>query len=153
MEYCQGIMLLTTNRVTEFDPRLWDAVTGAPLQTLEGHPGTVSSVAFSPDGTQVVSGSDNQTVRLWDAVTGPPLQTLEGHSDGVASVAFSPDRTQVPALRVVNYWLVEGSTNILWLPTDYRPTCEAVWGRIVVLGHESGRISFLQIQQGPKLIT
>ncbi|KFZ16002.1 hypothetical protein V502_05289 [Pseudogymnoascus sp. VKM F-4520 (FW-2644)] len=141
---------------------LWDAATGALLQTLESHSSLVTSVAFSPDGTQVVSGSEDRTVRLWDAATGSLLQTLESHSNSVMSVAFSPDGTQVsgspyskqlPTLHVVNYWLVEGSTNILWLSTDYRPTCEAVWGRIIVLGHASGRISFLQNQQGPKLIT
>ncbi|KAG9236930.1 hypothetical protein BJ875DRAFT_503024 [Amylocarpus encephaloides] len=67
----------------------------AALQTLEGHSGRVTSVAFSPDGTQVVSGSGDMTVRLWDAVTGAPLQTLEGHFGEVTSVAFSLDGTQV----------------------------------------------------------
>jgi WD40 repeat protein len=60
--------------------RLWDAATGAALQTLEGHTDYVRSVAFSPDGKQVVSGSDDETVRLWDAATGAALQTLEGHT-------------------------------------------------------------------------
>jgi WD40 repeat protein len=56
---------------------------------------SVSSVAFSPDGKQVVSSSDDNTVRLWDAVTGAALQTLTGHSDTVRSVAFSADGKQV----------------------------------------------------------
>jgi WD40 repeat protein len=43
--------------------RLWDAATGATLQTLEGQSGPVGSVAFSPDGKQVVSGSWDQMTR------------------------------------------------------------------------------------------
>jgi WD40 repeat protein len=131
--------------------RLWDAVTGAALQTHEGHSDWVSSVAFSPDSKLVVSGSWDKTVRLWDAVTGAALQTLEGHS-GSVTVAFSPDGKLLPTLRVSNHWIVEGEANILWLPPDYRSICEATWDETIILGHASGRLSFLQFRQGPKLV-
>ncbi|KIJ55996.1 hypothetical protein M422DRAFT_78458, partial [Sphaerobolus stellatus SS14] len=59
---------------------------------LPGHTDLVQSVAFSPDGKCIVSGSDNKTIQIWDAETGENVgEPLEGHTGGVVSVAFSPD--------------------------------------------------------------
>ncbi|KAJ8063245.1 hypothetical protein OCU04_008478 [Sclerotinia nivalis] len=67
----------------------------AAPQTLEGHSNSVKSVAFSPDGTKVASGSGDGTIRLWDTTTNESLQTLKGHSDWINSVAFSSDGTKI----------------------------------------------------------
>ena len=53
------------------------------------------SLAFSPDGTRIASGSDDHTVKLWDAASGNLVRTFDGHSGPVAAVAFSPDGTRI----------------------------------------------------------
>ena len=65
-----------------------DAQTGEELRLLKGHRAEVYSVAFSPDGTTLASGSGDDTIRLWDGVTGEHKQTLTGHTGEVQSVAF-----------------------------------------------------------------
>src|SRR6185503_2861934 len=60
------------------------------LYVQMGHSEGVSSVAFSPDGKTLASGSADGTIQLWDVVTGLGLKTVRG-SGRVESVAFSPD--------------------------------------------------------------
>ncbi|KAF8268106.1 WD40-repeat-containing domain protein [Lactarius quietus] len=59
---------------------------------FHGHSDWVTSVAFSPDGQHIVSGSHDKTICVWNAMTGETVAgPFHGHSGEVTSVAFSPD--------------------------------------------------------------
>ena len=51
----------------------------------------VFSVAYSPDGKTLASGSADNTIKLWDVATGKNIITLRGHTNSIDSVTFSPD--------------------------------------------------------------
>jgi len=61
-----------------------------PLWRTGSDEGEVTSVAFSPEGLRLVSGSRDRTVRIWDVPTGAALGVLRGHEGEVTCVAFSP---------------------------------------------------------------
>jgi WD40 repeat protein len=61
------------------------------IHILSAHESRVWSVAFSPNGEILISGSEDKTIKLWNAKTGECLQTLQGHANWIKSIAFSPD--------------------------------------------------------------
>src|SRR2546428_3577989 len=87
---------------------------GPDSTPFQAHSDWVLSVAFSPDGKTLASGSGDNTVKLWEVSTGTELRTLKGHSYGVVSVAFSPDgKTLASGSRDHTVKLSEDSTAAL----------------------------------------
>jgi len=83
----------------------------------------IVSVAFSPDGKYVLTGSDDTTAKLWDAATGAVVRNFLEHTDGVYGVAFSPDGKHV----LTGSW---DGTAKLW-DTDYRDTIRWVCAHLL----------------------
>jgi len=74
---------------------LLDGITGSQAAVLSGHTNWVKSLAFSSDGTSLVSGSCDKTIKLWDVQTGGVVKTFHGHTDAVLSVSISVDCTMI----------------------------------------------------------
>jgi len=85
-----------------------------PSRKIEGHPRTVLSVNFTPDGKGLVSSSRDKTIKVWDLATGKLQRTLNEHQDAVYAVTFSHD----------GKLMASGSadkTLILWNASSFEP--------------------------------
>ncbi|KAH0555986.1 hypothetical protein GP486_006074 [Trichoglossum hirsutum] len=129
------------------------------MHKLEGHSDSVRTVAYSPDGRLVASGSCDGTIRLWDDITGLAVRSLEGHSGWVESVAFSPDGRLVAsgsADRTIRLWdtttgatvrRLEGHSDWVWA-VAFSPD-----GRLVASGSSDGTIRLWDTTTGYTLRT
>jgi hypothetical protein len=86
------------------------------------------------------------------STSGQHLKTNRGvlHVSSLESLTNSSE--QVRPLFVSDNWVIEEGKSILWLPPDYRATWVANWNGMVVLGHSSGGMSFLEFEEGLKTV-
>jgi len=83
----------------------------APIARLRGHQSHVWSLAFSPDGKTLATGSEDKTIRLWELPSGKERQRIAGHRWGVQSLAFSPDGKTLLSEsgdQVIRQWDISG---------------------------------------------
>jgi WD40 repeat protein len=74
---------------------LLDGETWGDVGKLAGHTGNIYALAFSPDGSRLVSGGADRTLRVWDVRRREPIATLIGHSDEIFAATFSPDGKRI----------------------------------------------------------
>ena len=75
--------------------RIRDAASGYELAVLRGHEEKVTAASFSPDGTRIVTASEDATAHVWDASSGKELAVLRGHECELRDAWFSPDGTRI----------------------------------------------------------
>ncbi len=91
------------------------ATSNDTVNTLRLHTNAVWSVAFSPDGKILASGSDDTNSKLWDVSSGKEIQNLIGHNQGVYGVAFSPDGNSLATGgfdKIIKLWDVSSGQEI-----------------------------------------
>ncbi|NIM16736.1 MAG: hypothetical protein GTO45_32505, partial [Candidatus Aminicenantes bacterium] len=131
----------------------WDGTSGKEVRTFKGHEGYVMSVSFSPDGTHLLSGSSDQTVKLWDRTSGKEVRTFKGHSDWVRSVSFSPDGTHLlsgSSDKTVKLWDRETGARLktiplLWVPLEIKahPTRPGIFAT----ANRNGTVTFFDFSE------
>jgi WD40 repeat protein len=88
---------------------------GSVLYTYHGHTNRVTTVAWSPDGKYIATGSANNTVRMWDATTGAQVFVYRGHQGSVNALAWSPDGREIASGAADNtVQILETATGKRW---------------------------------------
>ena len=138
---------------------LWDLGARRVVRHLRGHTGNVNAIAFSGDGSRLLSGSSDKTLKLWDVDTGRCLRTLTGHAREVTSVGLTRDGR----LAASGGW---DANAILWdLDARHRaqpPTGHSLWvrsvsmnagGSIVATGSDDRSVILWSVATGKRLRT
>ncbi len=117
----------------------WDTNTGREVQRLKAC-GKINSVAFSPDGKYILSGSSQSnnsgenTLKLWDVITGKDLRRFDGYNESINSVAFSSDGKLAISAGTLRVWEL-ATGKVLSLFEDYHdPIALSPDGRFILAG-------------------
>ena len=150
--------------------KIWNTSSGACLQTLKGHSNCDYSIAFSHDSARLASASGDNTVKIWNASSSACLQTLDigktlynisfdttGSSlqTEIGTITISASSASAMSAIVTNSqhpqnvggglssegaWITYNSENVLWLPSEYRPSRSSVSGKNIGIGVGSGKV-------------
>ena len=124
-----------------------------------GHSFVITSVAFSPDGRYIASGSADKTIKLWEVSTSREIRTLLGHTSGVSSVAFSPDGRYIISGswdKTIKLWDVATGREIRTLVGHSQQVTSAAFspdGKYIASGSRDKTIRFWDVSTGREIRT
>lgn len=149
--------------------RLWNTATGSLEKTFQCHPKDVFNLEFSPNGQFIACyliGTDRGDLSLLDIATGDQKQIwrsvrysrrlmfsrdgsylntdlgyLDIQPEYWTSLICPGDDVEISILE--SHWVTFNRRKRLWLPPEYRPSCFAIYGNVLVLGYGSGRVLFI----------
>ena len=142
--------------------KTWDVNSGQELQALDGHLSGVESVAISPDGLRLLSGSIDNTMMLWDLESGTPLQTFDlpgSVGDVVEWVFFSPDGgnglgATYGKPSTISYFNLVNGVNIFNRENIYMSSLSlAPDANSILVGNSNSSLELLEIASGKQIAT
>ena len=134
-------------------------LTGPHLVVNLGHTDAVNSVAYSPDGRTVLSGSDDSTLKLWDVASGREIRTFSGNTAAVTAVAFSPDGQTVLSNsrdRTLKLWDVATGQEIRTFPGGTNGVSSVAYspdGRMALSDSEDSTLKLWDVATGQEIRT
>ncbi|HEY4032635.1 MAG TPA: protein kinase [Ktedonobacteraceae bacterium] len=132
---------------------------GTLLYIYRGHSNAVASVAWSPDGKRIASGSTDGTVQVWNAADGSNAYTYKGHSDVVWSVAWSPDGKHIASGswdKTVQVWTAADGSNIYTYKGHSSSVESVAWspeGKHVASGSDDNTVQVWTAADGRNIYT
>ncbi len=135
------------------DVYIWNQRTGKLLTVLEGHSADVRTVAWSPDGRIIATGSLDTTIRLWDAKSYKLLRVFRGHQRGINDLRWSSFGRLLASAssdKTVRVW--DPSIGIVWLAKGATSSVERIsWspnGLNLAGGTETGNLFVWKVDSG-----
>ena len=131
----QGTRLASGSSGADKSIRIWQVASGECLQTLKGHAGAISGLAFSPRNV-LASASLDKSARIWDLDTGKTLHLLDGHSAAVRAIAWSPDgKSLVTGCedKILRQWRSDGTLAQASKPLGKIRFCQFLTNQTVLL--------------------
>jgi len=133
---------------------LYDLESKKELLRLAGHTAAVNALAFSPDGSRILTGSVDRTVRLWEANTGKELRKIEAHAGYVKAVQFTADGLTAASVgydHVNRLWDLRNGQMITSYEVHNRPALSVVFSPMARRSSPAAPTSMSFVGAGPRL--